>query len=169
MIVQECGRQREGPSFAAKDHYAPRCLTRRLVRDRLHGLYPNFTSTRQPSRLRIDIRRSTMNRPKSALRMPRSRPPPCPRSHERRARSGALGRAPMIWPGWPSTAPRPRCPAPDRAKHSRLPAPGLAIPFSSQHHSLSKGSVIRSLSRFGALMPGIDFFWKAWMPTDFVG
>src|SRR2546422_7948997 len=53
--------------------------------------------------------------------------------------------------------------APEVTKH--VPAPRRYFPLLASHRSISfrlfRGSLIRSISRLGVLMPCVDFFWKA--------
>jgi hypothetical protein len=60
------------------------------------GRTRTFTSTRDPSRLMIDIRRSTVNRPRSALRMREKSAAAMPVRPIRGATQEFAGRAPFL-------------------------------------------------------------------------
>jgi hypothetical protein len=125
-----------------------------------------LTSMRAPSLFRIDMRRSTVNRPRSAFRMREksaaAKPVlPCAARTVIRSRSSALmisgrkGRLDLL-------GVRVFC----AQVAEYVSAPAHHLEFFAFHRNISlsffKRSLIRSASCFGVLTPCVDFFWNAW-------
>jgi hypothetical protein len=123
-----------------------------------------FTSMREPNRLVIDMSRSKVNRPRSALRMREKSAAAmlvrtCARAH---AEALAVERLNNLCGENCLELVRIRVLAPEVAKQVTTPSHHVhPFPF---HRNISFSIFKRYLikSRFGVLMPFVGFFWNAW-------